>query len=111
MVWKARGGKSIGPTPDNKSAEQKKTEHDLVHNVGEAIKEGFEYVLKGAGLGGGAWGINKLFGGGAKAAATAARNSRSRAEAAAAETAIAGGATAAKGLGMSQMLFGTSALV
>ena len=65
------GRTNIGPTLENKSPETEKNEHDLIHNVGQVIKEGFEYVIKGAGLGGGAWGFNKLFGG-AKAAAGAA---------------------------------------
>ena len=82
-------GSNLGRTNiglENKSPETEKNEHDLIHNVGQVIKEGFEYVIKGAGLGGGAWGFNKLFGG-AKAASVAGA-----------------------GLGMSQMLFGTSAL-
>ena len=58
---------------------------------------------------GGAWGANKLFGGGAKAATTAAPLVRGR-DSLRYRSRIAGGATAAAGLGMSEMLFGTSAL-
>ena len=94
------GRTNIGPVVGNKSPEQEKTEHDLKHNVGEAIKEGFEYVLKGAGLGGGAWGFNKLFGG-AKAATPLVEGAVSRCGAATAaptaETAIAGGSDRRQG--------------
>ena len=102
----ASGGRSgIGPTPDNKSPEQKKTEHDLVHNLWEGAKELVKGALEGYTIGKGAGLITKAtpF---AKAAATAAP---------VAETAIAGGTAAevapAAGAGAASLGLGGAATI
>ena len=62
------GRTNIGPTIENKSPETEKNEHDLIHNVGQVIKEGFEYLAEGFTL----WKGAGLLTGGAKAAPTIA---------------------------------------
>ena len=60
----------IGPSLENKSASQEKTEDDLKHNIMEALKEG---IVKAGEMALGVWGGLKIGGAGAaaKAAATA----------------------------------------
>ena len=62
------GRTNIGPTIENKSPETEKNEHDLIHNVGQVIKEGFEYLAEGFTL----WKGAGFLTGGAKAAPTIA---------------------------------------
>ena len=57
----------IGPSLENKSASQEKTEDDLKHNIMEALKEG---IVKAGEMALGVWGGLKIGGAGAAGAAT-----------------------------------------